>query len=61
MTRRIWADGRSLAYRYDAAGRLERRIDGRGIWTFYSYDANDNLIHTYYTDGTPVTPTARLR
>ncbi|CAB1061811.1 hypothetical protein D1BOALGB6SA_6586, partial [Olavius sp. associated proteobacterium Delta 1] len=40
---------------------LERRIDGRGIWTFYSYDANDNLIHTYYTDGTPVTPTARLR
>ncbi|CAB1061870.1 hypothetical protein D1BOALGB6SA_6645, partial [Olavius sp. associated proteobacterium Delta 1] len=32
---------------------LERRIDGRGIWTFYSYDANDNLIHTYYTDGTP--------
>jgi RHS repeat-associated protein len=53
MTRRIWADGRSIAYRYDAKGRPNLRIDSRGIRTYYEYDGNDNLINTYYSNGTP--------
>lgn len=36
---------------YDALGRISLRTDGRGIITTYSYDTDDRLRTTSYSDG----------
>lgn len=42
-----------LQYFYDPNGNLSSKTDGRGITTWYGYDALNRLTGKFYSDGTP--------
>jgi YD repeat-containing protein len=45
LIRKTYADGKGLSFRYDQAGLLTTRTNGRGITTTYTYDVNHNLLY----------------
>ena len=53
MTAKTYDDGSSVAYGYDADGRVTTRTWARGITTAYAYDAAGSLISVDYSDSTP--------
>jgi RHS repeat-associated protein len=49
------AVGNRVTYQYDATSRRTVRIDGRGLYTSYSYDPASRLTGQQYQDATRVT------